>query len=83
VTTITSFLTARLTEELDDHPDSLRETQIKASLALIPECAAKVAEREPGWDVYDRTLRQLASRFASHPEYSPEWRLSDATAPEA
>lgn len=74
MTSLAGFLVAQLEAELAADPRPLRETQIKASLLMAPELARRVAEAEPGWETYDNTLRQLASRYADHPGYLEEWR---------
>jgi hypothetical protein len=50
-----------------------RSKVFKASSRIAPEVAQRARERDGGWEVYDRRLREWASRSSSHPDYRADW----------
>ncbi|WP_329131652.1 DUF6221 family protein [Streptomyces sp. NBC_01476] len=84
MTDLIEFLMARLDEREED--DAWRTADFKAKYRIIQELeSAEISLRntEPGTavhelmtgavNIYRRVVRLLASAFAEHPDYRPEW----------
>lgn len=71
---LVEFLVERLRMELLYTADEGRATEARAELAVTRECAGRIRDREPGWNVYYDRLRQWAVRFADDPGYRETWR---------
>ena len=70
---IAAFILARLTDAMSGPIGAAERTEYQAMVEVTRKCASEVESAEPGWQVYDRTLRQYAARWPDHPDYNIAW----------
>jgi hypothetical protein len=79
---LTQFLLARITEdEAAGREPWSGEAKVRRQTVI--ESQRKIDANEPGVQVYDNALRELASRYTDHPDYRDEWRPDDDSAGKA
>ena len=67
-----TFVIDRAAEEATSATDPEQKVQAQAILETAPEIAHKAAAGEGD---YGKHLREYASRYSTHPDYRPEWRI--------
>lgn len=74
---LAEFLLDRIGEELRRGRESW-PGENKARWHIAVGCKQMISANVGGVEVYERMLRQLASRYTDHPDYRTEWCLIGA-----
>lgn len=70
--TLAEFLLDRINEDRVHGRESW-PGENRARWFVTVGCQKMIEANVPGVEVYERTLQQLGTRYAHHPEYRDEW----------